>query len=282
MNPVLQKLKKIRFKLRKITEAKLIGAYKTAFRGTGIEIAEIRPYQLGDDVRYIDWNVTARTGELHVKVFQEDRELNVILLIDLSASLEFANKKEVSLELATLLGYCAFRNQDKLGAVGVTDKIEFYFPCARGRNHLLNILDTAHKFNPKSKLTRLSIGLEYIQKTQHKRALIFILSDFIDPSFSTAIIRAVRQHEVILFRIYHPLEVLPSIRGILPLRNLETNHQFWLLNWQKNSSLKLQKEFDKISSTLFFLQQKHRIPYLSLNAQKDIVPPLIQFFFQQE
>jgi uncharacterized protein (DUF58 family) len=281
MNPIVKRFKKVRFKLKKATEARLIGAYKTAFKGVGIEIAEVRPYNMGDDIRYIDWNLTAKTGALHVKVFREDRELNVMLLIDLSASHKLANKQNIVWDLATALGYCAYRNQDKIGAIGITDKIEFYFKCARGRNHLLSILDKAQKHYPTSKLTRLETGLEFLQKIQNKRTLVFIISDFIDSTFMSAVKRASRYHEINLFRVFHPLEILPPIKGIFPARELEKNNTFWLFNWRKKNQSTLQEKNSIIENTLAQLQKKHKVNYLSFNCEEDITPPLLHFFYKQ-
>jgi uncharacterized protein (DUF58 family) len=281
VNPIIKRFQKVRFKLKKATEARLIGAYKTAFKGVGIEIAEVRPYNLGDDIRYIDWNLTAKTGALHVKVFREDRELNVMLLIDLSASHKLANKQNIVWDLTAVLGYCAYRNQDKLGAIAITDKIEFYFKCARGRNHLLSILDKVQKHIPHSKLTCLETGLEFLQKTQNKRTLVFIISDFIDSTFMSAVKRASHYHEVNLFRIFHPLEILPPIKGIFPAQELEQGNRFWLFNWQTQNQSSLQKKNSIIENMLTQLQKKHKINVLSFNCEQDIVPPLLRFFYQQ-
>ena len=230
---LLKKVRQIEIKTRGLSSNIFAGQYHSAFKGRGMAFSEVREYQYGDDIRDIDWNVTARFNRPYVKVFEEERELTVMLLVDVSGSLEFGTmkqmKKDMVTEIAATLAFSAIQNNDKIGVIFFSDRIEKFIPPKKGRKHILYIIRELIEFNPESRTTDLNVGLEYLTHVMKRRCTAFLLSDFIDQhDFTNALTIANRKHDLVAMQIYdRRAEELPAI-GLLKVKDAETGHEQWI------------------------------------------------------
>ena len=224
---LIKKIQRLEIKTKGLTKHIFSGEYHSAFKGRGMTFSEVRDYQFGDEVRTIDWNVTARFNDPYVKVFDEERELTVMLIIDISGSEDFGTtektKKDLALELAAVLSFSAISNNDKVGAIFVSDKMEKYIAPGKGKKHALIILRELIEFKPTSTGTNISEGLKFFRNTQKKRSIAFVLSDFMDSNnYMEALKVARRKHDMVALRLVDDAEKnLPSM-GIVQLFNAET------------------------------------------------------------
>lgn len=244
---LLKKIRKIEIKTRRIVNSVLAGEYHSAFKGQGISFSEVREYYHGDDVRRIDWNISAKLGHPYIKLFEEERELTVILAIDISGSSEFGSvsqsKGEIMAEIAAVLGFSAIHNQDKVGLLLFSDTVERYIPPKKGKQHVLRILRDLFYFKPESKRTSISNALKYLQKIQRKRAIVFLISDFQDVHYEKALRLTKSKHDLIPILIEDPREkVLPN-SGLVRLEDDETG-DVMLINM---SSADVRKKFQHIA-----------------------------------
>ena len=230
---LLKKVRQIEIKTRGLSSNIFAGQYHSAFKGRGMAFAEVREYQYGDDIRDIDWNVTARFNRPYVKVFEEERELTVMLLVDVSGSLEFGTvkqmKKDMVTEIAATLAFSAIQNNDKIGVIFFSDRMEKFIPPKKGRKHILYIIRELIEFQPQSRTTNLKVGLEYLTRVMKRRCTAFMLSDFIDRNdFSNALTIANRKHDLVAMQIYdRRAEELPPV-GLMKVRDAETGHEQWI------------------------------------------------------
>jgi len=227
---ILRKIKRIEIISRKTARDVFAGEYHSAFRGRGMEFAQVREYQAGDDSRFIDWNVSSRLGRLYVKQFVEERELTIILALDLSASLRFASvlksKKEIAAELSALIAFTAMLNNDKVGLLLFSDLIEQYTPPQKGRTHLLRLIRDVLEFQPQGQGTSIRGALAYVTSLIKKKAVVFLISDFLDEGFDTALKIASRKHDVIAIDIADRVERALPRRGRFLLKDLESHAGF--------------------------------------------------------
>src|SRR5205809_77978 len=226
---VIRQIRRLQLRARRAVEDLLGGEYHSVFKGTGISFEEVREYQPGDDVRAIDWNVTARMGHPFIKRFVEERELTVVLAVDCSGSNQFGTryqqKREVAAELAAVLAFSATSNNDKVGLVEFTDRVERFVPPRKGTRHVLRLIRDVLFFQPKHRGTSLREGLDYLNRVLHRRAIIFLLSDFLDRDFEKSLKRTGRRHDLIAIRISDPREQeLPAV-GLLELEDAETGER---------------------------------------------------------
>ncbi len=227
---ILKKVRKIEIKTRRLSDHIFSGEYHTSFKGRGMTFSEVRQYQFGDDVRAIDWNVTARYNEPYVKVFEEERELTMMLMVDVSGSENFGTqkqlKKEVVTEIAATLAFSATQNNDKIGLILFTDQIELYIPPKKGKSHVLRIIRELIEFQPKSKKTHLGQALQFLSATQKKKAIVFVISDFMcDDDYEKTLKIAGKKHDLTGFRVYdHREERIPDV-GMLEMIDAETGAQ---------------------------------------------------------
>ena len=230
---LLKKVRQIEIKTRGLSSNIFAGQYHSAFKGRGMAFSEVRESQYGDDIRDIDWNVTARFNRPYVKVFEEERELTVMLLVDVSGSLEFGTmkqmKKDMVTEIAATLAFSAIQNNDKIGVIFFSDRIEKFIPPKKGRKHILYIIRELIEFNPESRTTDLNVGLEYLTHVMKRRCTAFLLSDFIDRhDFTNALTIANRKHDLVAMQIYdRRAEELPAI-GLLKVKDAETGQEQWI------------------------------------------------------
>jgi uncharacterized protein (DUF58 family) len=229
---ILQKVREIEIYTRRLVNETLAGEYHSVFKGRGMEFSEVREYQEGDDIRKIDWNVTARMGHPYVKLHVEERELTVIFLIDASASGNFgtrhAMKGERAVELCAVLAFSAIRNNDKIGLIMFTDHVEKYIPPKKGKNHVLRVIRELLYFNPQGRGTKIQAALDYLNKVITRKAVVFLVSDFIATGYEQALRVTSRKHDVIPITITDPRELeLPEV-GLLELEDAETGERIML------------------------------------------------------
>jgi uncharacterized protein (DUF58 family) len=226
---VLEKVRRIEIQTRRLVTDALAGEYHSIFKGRGMEFAEVREYQMGDDIRTIDWNVTSRTGALHVKKFTEERELTVLLLLDASGSADFGTrtrfKRELAAEIGALLAFSAIKNNDRVGALVFTDDVEMYVPPRKGRSHVLRVIRDLLYFEPRGRGTNLARACEYLNRITRKRAVVFLLSDFIDSGFEKPLRVAAKKHDLISIFISDPAEAeIPGV-GLVELEDAESGRR---------------------------------------------------------
>ena len=280
---VLKKVRKIEIKTRGLSRNIFAGQYHSAFKGRGMAFAEVRKYQYGDDVRDIDWNVTARFQRPYVKVFEEERELTVMLLIDVSGSLDFGTmrqtKSDMATEIAATLAFSAIQNNDKIGVIFFSDKIEKYIPPKKGRKHILYIIREMLGFHPESHRTDVGMAVEYLTRVMKRRCTAFILSDFYDrKDFLSAMQIANSKHDVAAIQVYDKrAKVLPDV-GLVKVRDAETGHDMII----DTSSSKLRHAHTKYwmerEEALRQLFAKSNVDWVSVATDEDYVKAMMQLF----
>lgn len=280
---LLKRVRKIEIKTRGLSKNIFAGEYHSAFKGRGMTFSEVREYQYGDDIRNIDWNVTARHNRPYVKIFEEERELTVMLMIDVSASRNFGTisklKKNQITEIAAVLAFSAIQNNDKIGVIFFSDKIEKFIPPKKGRTHILHIIRELIDFYPEDKQTDIEQALEYMTNSIKKRCTCFVISDFIDEhDFAHALAIANRKHDVVALRVYDPREnQLPPV-GMMYLRDAETGEQMWV----DTSDKKLREAYEKYA----FVREKELdaifkcsgVDVANIRSDEDYVRALITLF----
>ena len=282
---LLRRVRKVEIKTRSLSKHIFSGEYHSAFRGRGMSFSEVRSYQYGDEVRDIDWNVTARTGEPHIKVFEEERELTIMILVDVSRSVHFGTrdpwKNEWMTELSAVLGFSALQNNDKVGLILFTDQIEMYIPPQKGRQHLLRIIRELLYFEPKSKKTDINVPLEYLTNVIKKKCIAFVMSDFISPPFERVLKLAAKRHDVIGMHIHDPAEAMLPHAGILRMRDPESGKMMMV----DSGDLSVIAAFSNTYHTnvnLFKEQFKRaKCDTMSLSTDQSYIQELHRFFKQR-
>ena len=280
---LLKRVRKIEIKTRGLSKNIFAGEYHSAFKGRGMTFSEVREYQYGDDIRNIDWNVTARHNRPYVKIFEEERELTVMLMIDVSASRNFGTisklKKNQITEIAAVLAFSAIQNNDKIGVIFFSDKIEKFIPPKKGRTHILHIIRELIYFYPEDKQTDIEQALEYMTNSIKKRCTCFVISDFIDEhDFAHALAIANRKHDVVALRVYDPREnQLPPV-GMMYLRDAETGEQMWV----DTSDKKLREAYEKYAfvreKELDAIFKRSGVDVANIRSDEDYVRALITLF----
>ena len=281
---LLKKVRKIEIKTRGLSRNIFAGEYHSAFKGRGMAFSEVREYQFGDDIRNIDWNVTARYSHPYVKVFEEERELTVMLLIDVSGSREFGSfeklKKNVITELSAVLSFSAIQNNDKIGVIFFSDKIEKFIPPKKGKSHILRIIRELIDFHPESNGTDITEAVRYMTNAIKKRCTAFIISDFMDDNkdLEMALSIANNKHDMVALNIYDERETeLPSI-GMIKLKDAEKGNYVWV----DSSSRKTRKLYAdwwiKHIGRLDVMFKKSGVDYVSINTNEDYVKSLMTLF----
>ena len=280
---LLKKVRKIEIKTRGLSQNIFAGQYHSAFKGRGMAFAEVREYQFGDDVRDIDWNVTARFQHPYVKVFEEERELTVMLLIDVSGSLNFGTarqlKSDMATEIAATLAFSAIQNNDKIGVIFFSDRIEKYIPPQKGRKHILYIIREMLDFHPQSQKTDVGMALEYLTRVMKRRCMAFVLSDFYTRAdFSTVLQIANRKHDVAAIQVYDKrAKELPDV-GLIKVRDAETGHDIYI----DTSSKKLRQAHTRYwmerEETLRQTFAKSNVDWVSVATDEDYVKQMMLLF----
>ena len=279
---LLKKVRQIEIKTRGLSNHIFAGEYNTAFKGKGMAFSEVRDYQNGDDVRSIDWNVTARYNSPFVKVFEEEREMTVMLMIDVSGSNNFGSnknfKKELATEIGAVLAFSAIKNNDKVGVIFFSDIIEKFIPPKKGKKHILRIIREIISFKPSSKKTDLSVALEYFNSVINRRSICFILSDFISTSFKKPLKIASRKHDVVALKLIDKREeIIPNI-GLVPIEDAESGKKIIIDTSSKFFINRLLEEKNKRNNKLKSLMNESSVDLINLYTGEDYVKPLINFF----
>jgi uncharacterized protein (DUF58 family) len=283
---LLKQVRQIEIRTKGLVNQVFSGEYHSVFKGRGMEFSEVREYQFGDDIRNIDWNVTARFGHPFIKIFEEERELTVMLLVDLSGSLIFGTvektKQQVAAELSAILAFSALKNNDKVGLILFTDKIEKFVPPRKGRSHVLRIIREVLSFEPEGKSTNLKAALEYMNSTIKKRSIVFLLSDFMDSGYEKILRIIGKKHDLIGVVLKDKRETeIPGI-GLLKLIDAETGEERWV----DTSSIKVQNRLKEVRREM--AQQRKslfissRLDSIEVQTGDDYVKPLVQFFRLRE
>lgn len=283
---LLKKVQEIEIKTRGLSKQVFSGEYHSAFKGKGMAFSEVKDYHFGDDVRNIDWNVTARFNEPFVKVFEEERELTLMLIIDVSGSGNFGtierSKQELLLEIAAVLGFSATINNDKVGAIFVSDQIEKFIPPKKGRTHVLMILRELIDLNPKSKGTNLNEGLKYFRNVIKKRSIGFVLSDFIDDNdYLEGVKIANRKHDMVALRVFDPAErELPKI-GIVQLYDSEKGVKKWVNTNLPSVRERFNNRYQQFEEKLSDSFRKSGVDYAALSTHGKYLKALNALFMQR-
>ena len=280
---LLKKVRKIEIKTKGLSTQLFSGEYHSAFKGRGMAFSEVREYQIGDEIRTIDWNVSARMGDPYVKVFEEERELTVMLLVDVSASDGFGtktrSKKELITELSAVLAFSAIQNNDKVGVIMFSVKIEKFIPPKKGKSHILQIIRHLLELEPESKKTDIKKALEYFTNATKKRSTVFLLSDFIcETQFSDVLKMTNKRHDLVALELYDNAEVtLPNV-GMLPVKDLETGN----MNWLNTSSKKVRENYTlqakNRKADLHELFKKSGVDFAEISTEDDYVKKLMGVF----
>ena len=287
-NDLLKKVRKIEIRTRALSHQIFAGEYHSAFKGRGMAFSEVREYQYGDDVRNMDWNVTARMRSPYVKVFEEERELTVVLLVDVSRSRLFgtvgSSRKDMIAEIAAVLSFSAIINNDKVGALFFSDKVEKFIPPKKGRSHLLHIIREIIEFEPSSDGTDISEALRYLTNAIKKKCTAFLLSDMIDvnqdgsPRYEEALKVAVNRHDLSVIEVYDPRERnIPDV-GLVHIKDSETGKAAWVNTSDRKMRLAYEEWFRNMEQTSSKLFMKYNVDKVSIALDEDYVKGLMTLF----
>ena len=283
---LLKRVRRIEIKTRGLSNNIFAGEYHSAFKGRGMAFSEVREYQYGDDIRDIDWNVTARFHKPYVKVFEQERELTVMLLVDVSGSLDFGTvkqmKRDMVTEIAATLAFSAMQNNDKIGVIFFSDKIEKFIPPKKGRKHILYIIRELIDFHPESKKTDIEMGLQYLTNVMKRRCTAFVLSDFIDrKDFKNAMTIANQKHDVVALQVYdRRLEELPAV-GLMKVKDAETGIEQWIDTSSKAVRKAHHDWWIAQKTALDDIFQKSNVDSVSIRTDQDYVKSLMSLFAQR-
>jgi uncharacterized protein (DUF58 family) len=279
---LLKKVRKIEIKTRRLSDHIFSGEYHTSFKGRGMTFSEVRQYQYGDDIRAIDWNVTARYNEAHVKVFEEERELTMMLMVDISGSESFGSKnqfkKDIVTEIAATMAFSATQNNDKIGLILFSDQIELYIPPKKGKSHVLRIIRELIEFEPKSNKTDVSQALKFLSGTQKKKAIVFLISDFMSEEYEHTLKIASKKHDITGIRVFDIREEkLPNL-GMVPMLDAETGETQLVNTGSKAIRMEYEKEYQ--SKVDYFIEtfRKSGSGVVNTRVDESYVTKLLSYF----
>lgn len=283
---LLKQVRQIEIRTKGLVNQVFSGEYHSVFKGRGMEFSEVREYQFGDDIRNIDWNVTARFGHPYIKVFEEERELTVMLIVDLSGSLMFGSvsktKQRIAAELSAILAFSALKNNDKVGLILFTDKIEKFVPPRKGRKHVLRIIREVLSFEPEGKATNLKGALEYMNNAIKKKSIAFLISDFMDEGYEKILRIVGKKHDLIGIVLDDRREYeIPNL-GLIKLSDAETGVERWIdtsCSRVREQMLTDKKEKQKIRKSIFVMS---RLDSIEVSTGSNYIKPLVQFFRRRE
>jgi uncharacterized protein (DUF58 family) len=283
---LIKKVRRIEIKTRGLSNQIFSGEYHSAFKGRGMAFSEVREYQPGDDIRAIDWNVTARFNEPFVKIFEEERELTVMLVVDVSGSKDFGTahqfKKDLVTELCAVLSFSAIQNNDKIGLIFFSDRIEKFIPPKKGKSHTLRIIRELLEFEPQHQQTSVAEGLRYLTNAIKKRSIAFVVSDFLDTEFDSALKVANGKHDVVAIRVYDEREtVLPNV-GLLRVRDAETGQMLWVDTSNAQTRHDYTAWWQQHEQRLAVSFAKSGVDVVKIATHQSYVAPLRMFFKSRE
>ncbi len=283
---IIKKVRHIEIRTRGLVNDLFGGEYHSVFKGRGMSFSEVREYYPGDDIRLIDWNVTARSSLPHVKIFEEERELTVYLIIDISKSGDFGTldkyKNEIAAEIAAVLGFSAIKNNDKVGLIMFTDKIEKYVPPKKGKSHVLRVVRELLYHKPEDQKTSIQNALDFLLKVSKRRSVVFLISDYIDDGYWKSLKIANRKHDLIGIKISDIAESIMPNLGLLKVHDPETNNEFWIDTGSENERLKFTKDQNDASSIFKKKCDKINFDLIQIRNDRDYVDPLFNYFKGRE
>ncbi len=279
---LLKKVRKIEIKSRMLSNHIFAGEYHSAFKGKGMTFSEVRGYQYGDPIKDIDWHVTARFNQPYIKVFEEERELTVMLLIDVSGSEDFGTrakqKKDLIAEIAAVLSFSAIENNDKIGVIFFSDKVEKFIPPQKGKKHILRIIRELLDFKPESSQTNINEALKFLTNAIKKRSAAFIISDFMSPDFSESLKIAASKHDIAALKVYDPFEEkLPNV-GLAYFRDMESGEMRWIDTASTSTRNEYGKWWKEKNDAADLILTKAKVDKAVIRTDGDYVKPLIALF----
>ena len=282
---ILKKVRELEIKSKKLTSDLFTGEYHSAFKGRGMSFKEVREYAAGDDIRFIDWNVSARFGHPFSKVFEEERELTVMLLVDISGSSLFgtvhARKRDIVTEIAAVLSFSAVNNGDKIGVIFYSDKVESYIPPRKGKQHALFIVRELLSKEPKSKATKVSSALRFFNNSTRQKSIAFILSDFLDANYEQALRVAAKKHDIIGIKLYDNMDMKLPNAGLLQVEDAESGKTKWIDSSSSFVRYQYQQEFFRVTEYSTQTFKKAGSDLLHLRTDEDYVKVLQKFFISR-
>ena len=283
---ILKKVKQVEIRTRGLVNDLFGGEYHSVFKGRGMAFSEVREYQPGDDIRLIDWNVTARNGSPFIKIFEEERELTVYLLVDISKSGEFGSqnqlKQEFAAEIASVLGFSAIKNNDKVGLILFSNDIEKYVVPKKGKSHVLRVIRELLYNEPKGNKTSIKNVLDYLLKVAKRRSVVFLISDFIDDNYWSSLKIVNRKHDLIGIRLFDPAEKLLPDLGVIKVRDPESGSSFWIDTSNRGEMEKLKNQINSDFDTFNKQAKKIGFDIISVSTNGDFVDPLISLFRKRD
>ena len=283
---ILKKVKQVEIRTRGLVNDLFGGEYHSVFKGRGMAFSEVREYQPGDDIRLIDWNVTARNGSPFIKIFEEERELTVYLLVDISKSGEFGSqnqlKQEFGAEIASVLGFSAIKNNDKVGLILFSNDIEKYVVPKKGKSHVLRVIRELLYNEPKDNKTSIKKVLDYLLKVAKRKSVVFLISDFIDDNYWSSLKIVNRKHDLIGIRLFDPAEKLLPDLGVIKVRDPESGSSFWIDTSNRTEMEKLKTQINSDFDAFNKQAKKIGFDIISVSTNGDFVDPLISLFRKRD
>lgn len=276
------KIRRIEIRTKGLVNNVFGGEYHSAFKGRGIEFSEVRPYQFGDDIRAIDWNVTARTGEAFVKIFEEEREQTLLLAVDISGSGDFGSqvkfKREIAAEICAILGFSAIKNHDKVGLLLFSDQIELFVPPRSGRRHVLRLIRDLFAHVPQSRGTSLQVALDHILRVLHRRSIVLLVSDFLDEGFERPLRMVSRRHDTVAIHLQDEREQSLPALGLVNLTDPETGRPLMIDAGSRHGRRAFYSTARANREALSALFRRVRVDQVTIRCGEDYVEPLARFF----
>jgi|TARA_B100000530_G_C15865613_1_gene451222 uncharacterized protein (DUF58 family) len=283
---ILKKVKQVEIRTRGLVNDLFGGEYHSVFKGRGMAFSEVREYQPGDDIRLIDWNVTARNRTPFIKIFEEERELTVYLLVDISKSGEFGSqnqlKQEFAAEIASVLGFSAIKNNDKVGLILFSNDVEKYVVPKKGKSHVLRVIRELLYTTPKNNKTSIKNALDYLLKVAKRKSVVFLISDFIDDDYWSSLKIVNRKHDLIGIRLFDPAEKLLPDLGVIKVRDPESGSSFWIDTSSRREMEKLKSQINSDFDTFNKQAKKIGFDIISVSTNGDFVDPLISLFRKRD
>lgn len=279
---LVKKIRQIQIKTNRLVDETLGGEYHSLFKGQGMEFSEVREYQDGDDIRTVDWNVTSRTGKLFVKKYVEERELTVLIAVDVSGSFQFGStgrfKNDLAAELAALFAFSAIKNNDRVGLILFSDKVEKYLPPAKGTKHVLHVIRELLYFKPSGRGTDLNGALQYLNRIARKKSVVFLISDFSGDNYEKVMRITNRKHDLVVIKIYDPRErEIPSV-GLMRLKDNETGEEIIIDSSSKEFRETLAAKWKESDMKLSDFLDRSGIDYLTLDDSQQYIKTIVKFF----
>jgi len=283
---IISKIRRIEIRTKGLVNDLFGGEYHSVFKGRGMMFSEVREYQPGDDIRLIDWNVSARVGNPFIKIFEEERELTVYMVVDVSGSGQYGTvekmKMELGTEIAAVLGFSAIKNNDKVGVLLFSSEVEKYIPPKKGKSHILRVIRELLYYKPKFRGTSINSALDFLLKVAKRRSVVFLISDFVDSNYWTSLKMVNKKHDIIGVRLYDPSEAeLPDL-GLVKVIDPESEKEFWINTSRYQDRIDYNNTFNNRISELQSQCKKIKFDLISISTQEDYVEPLMDFFRRRE